>query len=141
MIEFMLIMESGSFTFRAGHVSMGRDRRCTFVLPDVSVQPLHASLVADDEGRLFVVKRHRDALTFVNRAPIHERVQLYDGDLIDIGPWTIVIRSRQLPRRRKMPTPAELSMEFTPSDQAIVAKVKVPQHLVHDDTSSSIIII
>ena len=72
---------------------------------------------------------------------IHERVQLYDGDLIDIGPWTIVIRSRQLPRRRKMPTPAELSMEFTPSDQAIVAKVKVPQHLIHDDTSSSIIII
>lgn len=140
MLEYMLLTETGSFEFFARHVSLGRDRRCSFVLPDASVQPLHAAII-EDAGRLYIEKRHRDALTFVNRSPIHGRQQLFDGDLIDIGPWTLVLRSRQVPRREKAPTPAELSMEFTPSDQAIVCKVRLPRAAPSHDTSSSIIII
>lgn len=142
MVDFLLLTETGTFEFSARHVSLGRDRRCSFRLPDASVQPLHAEIV-EDGGRLFLEKRHRDALTFVNRAPIHQRVELFDGDLIDIGPWTLVIRSRHLARRQAAPAPAELSMEFTPSDPAIVKRVRLPKYrtVVSDDTSSSIIII
>lgn len=143
MIEYMLLTQNGSFDFCARHVSLGRDRRCSFVLPDSSVLPLHAAIVEDGDGRLHLVKRHRDALTFLNRSPLHQRAELFDGDLIDIGPWTLVIRSRQLRRRPAANSPAELSMEITPSDQAIVARVRLPRKAFAPprDTSSSIIIL
>ena len=140
MIEFHLLTESGCFDLRAGYVTLGRDRRCTFVLPDASVQPLHAS-IEEHDGRLYVAKEHRDALTFVNRAPIHGRVQLFDGDLLDIGPWTLVIRSRALSRRPGAMSSAELSMELTPSDPAMVARYRLPDVGPAEDTSSSIIIL
>jgi len=142
MIEFMLLTDTGCFDFCARHVTLGRDRRCTFVLPDESVQDLHA-VIAEHYGRLYIEKRHRDALTFVNRAPIYGRVELYDGDVVDIGPWTLTIRSRQLPRREGRMAPSDMSLDVTPSDPAIVRTIKLPRGRPGpiDDTSSSIIII
>ena len=40
MFEFMLVTDAGCFEFVGPYVTLGRDRRCSFVLPDSSVQPL-----------------------------------------------------------------------------------------------------
>jgi len=141
MIEFWLDTKSESFHFHRRYVSLGRDRRCSFVLPDPSVMPVHAALVSEIEG-LFLERKDFDALTFLNRAPIHERVPVYDGDAIDIGPWTLYVRSNQL-ERRDLPAGWELDFGMTPSDITIVRTVRMPQvapRRTPDDSSSSFII-
>lgn len=144
MIEFWLETNSGSFRFFARHTSLGRDRRCSFVLPDPSVLPLHASLT-EDEGRVYLEKSEVDALTFVNRVPVPQRMELRDGDVIDIGPWSILFRCPNLPRR-------ELPRSFghrmaTPSDVTIVRRVRIDDPLLRrvelprpDESTNSVII-
>lgn len=144
MLEFWLETTSGSFRFFARHTSLGRDRRCSFVLPDPSVLPLHASIVEED-GRAFLQKSEYDALTFVNRVPVPERMELYDGDVIDIGPWSLQFRCPSLPRR-------ELPRSFgqrmaTPSDVTLVRRVRIDDPLLRsgrlpppDDSTNSVII-
>lgn len=141
MIEFWLQTASGTFRFDSQEVTLGRDRRCSFVLPDPSVLSVHARLVSE-EGRLYLEKADLDALTFVNRAPIHRRAEVFNGDLIDIGPWTLMLQSNQLKRRMADvryfdPDPG------TPTDATIIRTVRLPSNNrpVHDDTSSDFFII
>lgn len=142
VFEFALLTQSQSFAFCTARATLGRDPRCTFVLPDTSVLPLHAVIFAED-GFLYLQREHRDALTFHNRVPLRHRIALCDGDLIDIGPWTLMIRSRQLPRRAD--DAHSVLQEATPTDQAIIRSVRVPgappRRFPTGDTSSSIIII
>lgn len=141
MLEFWLRTKNGDFRFQSTRVTLGRDSRCAFVLPDRSVMPLHAILVVED-GRMYLEKAELDALTFVNRAPIHVRTELYDGDLIDIGPWTLVFRCTALQRRRP---PVGFDQTVTPSDVAIVRTVRLDESMEvvttdpDDSTSSQII--
>lgn len=141
MLEFWLQTDDDSFRFQGPRVTVGRDARCSFVLPDRSVLPLHATII-EAHGSIYVEKADLDALTFVNRAPIHVRTELFDGDLIDIGPWTLVFRCAELERRVERDAVAQT---FTPSDIAIVRTVRVDESMEvvtgdPDDTTSSQII-
>ena len=132
MINFSLLTETRTFDFTAGTITLGRDQRCTFVLPDSSVRPLHA-VIREEGGRLFIEKSDRAALTFVNRQPIPlQRIELFDRDLIDIGPWTLMIRSEALRGRHEAPR------RTSPEQGSIRRFAPTPGN--SDDTSSSIII-
>ncbi len=141
ILEFWLQTANDSFHFCAQRVTVGRDQRCAFVLPDRSVMPLHATFVVEG-GRIYLEKADLDALTFLNRAPVHIRAQLYDGDVIDIGPWSLLFRCPSLDARTQ---PLSVDETYTPSDVAIVRTIRLDESMQMvtgdpDDTTSSQII-
>lgn len=144
MIEFWLVTKSGKFHFNRRYVSLGRDRRCAFVLPDPSVMPVHAALVSEIDG-LYLEKKDVDALTFLNRVPIHSRVPVYHGDAVDIGPWTLYVESHYLDAREQR-MHWELDAGVTPTDMTIVRRIRVDDSALRspqptpDDSSSSFIL-
>ena len=141
MLEFWLQTSTGTFHFHARQVTLGRDKRCSFVLPDPSVMPLHARLL-EEHGRLYLEKSELDALTFVNRAPIHRKVEVFNGDVIDIGPWTLLLQSHDLERR--LGDVRYFDGPETPSDATIVRRITLPRDTPiarSDDTSSDFFII
>lgn len=142
MMRFWLHTVDGVFEFATRHLTLGRDRRVSgFVLPDTSVKPVHALLVVEDD-RLFVDKVEHDCLTFLNRSPIHGKTEVFDGDSLDIGPWTLVVRSPHLDRRHGDHMP--LHDDMTPSDVTIIHRVKLknlprPKPQREDSTGSFIL--
>lgn len=125
MINFWLQLSNGTFEFNARYISLGRDPMSSFVLPDPSVLPFHACLVEKND-RLFLEKIEFDALTFVNRAPIHQRAEILDGDVIDIGPYTLMVRAPSLERRQE-PLFTLNEVAYTPSDVTIVRTVRLSE--------------
>lgn len=126
MLRFWLHTVEGVFEFSTRHLTLGRDRRKSgFVLPDLSVMPVHAVLSVHDD-RLYIEKFEYDALTFLNRSPIQGRMEVFDGDAIDIGPWTLILRSPHLERRPSGGFSLE-GRDATPSDATMIKTVKVSQ--------------
>ncbi len=123
MFNYWLHTSEGVFEVSSHRLVIGRDRRQSgFVLPDLSVKRQHAQLIAI-RGALYIEKLDPDAPTFLNRAPVYGAAEVLDGDAIDIGPWTLVVRSPNLEPRHDLDL---LLIEETPSDPTIIHRVRLP---------------
>ncbi len=71
----------------APEITLGSDpAQADVVVPDPSVEPLHARLWRTDEGAFFIADRRSAAGTWVNYAPVSpEGARLQPGDLVHLG--------------------------------------------------------
>jgi class 3 adenylate cyclase len=76
---------SRRFALRDKEVSIGRTESCYVSIPDTRISRLHAQVVREGDGGLWLVHKSRTNQSLLNGTPVAERAPLHDGDQIQLA--------------------------------------------------------
>jgi hypothetical protein len=96
------------FALAAGDCLIGRDQECTIVIDSLAVEPHHARIHGDQDGKYFV-EAIDSAAVLVNDAPISSAHELQEGDQIGIGKHTLDFSMENTGTLVQMPAPSRAS--------------------------------
>ena len=139
-MEFWIQTIQRTYYFDDPYVTVGTDPRCYVCLSDDAVKPLHVAIHAF-AGRLWLEPKNPYAVTFVNYRPVHQATELFNGDQIDIGPYTLIMQAPSVGRR---PRTTHVTQPRTPNPfwtATARQTMEIDPVLVPEDTSGTIVVL